>query len=333
MRFVITEYNITGCWYGRRPVDTPVDSHVLKTILQGFCSWVNGVAHMSHTKVSGVTAPFTVHVRDCASHGNDFMVVLWLSSSRQGDDIYAISADDPPNGMQQINVQHVPDGSIAGFPAFFFVDSDHNRLLTFRHEKIRTNGRPQFDAAMRDYMSLHSNELQRSRSVDDEGENVVTIEMCGADGELLNPKFESEVRERQAEKADILRRANEIRKIIRVQDISKKPIDEKKSAVRRLFSLIGASIEHEDVSDARKIRCEIDVHLTREDVENIIRQQSDSPGDERYAFEFKGDSKKVWADKCIARRSVDIDLSSTGPQDLTARAFLDAIEARRDSIV
>ena len=333
MKFIITEHNITGCWYGRRPAGTSVDPLALRVILQGFCSWVNGVAHMSHTKISGATAPFTVHVRDCASHESDFMIVLWLSSSRPGDDVYAISADDPPNGTQQVDVHHVPDGSIAGIPAFFFVDAANNRLLTFRHEKIRTNGRPQFDATMKDYMLLHSDELQRNHRVDDDGTNVVSIEMRGPDGELLKPKFESEVKENRAETAEILRRSGEIRKIIRVQDISKKPVEEKKAAARQLFSLMGASIEHEDVSDARKIKCEIDVHLTREDVENIIRQQSDASGDERYAFEFKGDSKRVWADKCIARRTIDINFSADGPQNLTARDFLDAIEARRNNIV
>lgn len=332
MRFVITRYRITGCWFGRKPRDTEVNPAELDRILDGFHTWVNNTTHMTQTQILG-SQPFNVFVKDCGKHGMDYVIGLWLSSTDRNDNVYAIQGDDPPNGDQRIDVLRHPDGSIPGMPAFFFVDAAANGLFAMRPEQIRISGKPQFDMAIRYYMANHAGTIERHRHVEDDGENVIELNMIGEDGATLTPRFESELQKNPTVSEEILRRVSEIRKIIRVQDISKKSIAERKSAVKRVFSLIGASIENEDVTDSRRIRCEVDVRLTREDVERLIQRQGDAASDEKIAFKFKGDKKKIWADNCIARKTIDLQFDADEPQGVTARKLLSAIERNRQLVV
>ena len=155
----------------------------------------------------------------------------------------------------------------------------------------------------------------------------------GTDGETLKPKFESELQKNPTVAEEILRRYNEIRKIIHVQDISKKTVEEKRSTIRRICELLDADVSDDNVSDSKRIKCEIDVHLTREEVESIIQRQGEAGSDEKVAFQFRGDKKRVWADQCIARKVVDLVIDADGPQDITARKLLNAIEHNRSIVV
>lgn len=327
MKFIVTRYNISGCWYGRRRADTQVEPAELKAVLDGFNKWVNSVPHMTHTQILG-TQPFKVYVKDSDAHGTDYAVGLWLSSTDASNNIYSISGDDPPNGNQRVDVTSFPDGNIPGSPAFFFVDAAHNALYAMRPEKIRINGKPQFDAAVRYFMARHGNVIPRGRRVDGNGTDVVELNMVGRDGETLRPKFESELQKNPTATDEILRRSGDIRKIIRVQDISRKPIVEKRSAISRLCEILGTNVSDDEIADSKRIKCEIDVRLTHDDVERLITGQSET-ADEKIAFKFKNDPKPMWADACIARKTVSIELDADGPQDVTARKLLAAIETNR----
>lgn len=332
MKFVITRYLVTGCWYGRKRSDTPVKPSELNAILSGFNTWVNAATHITQTKISG-TEPFKVYVKNSQASGTDYAVCLWLSSTDSNENVYTIRGDDPPNGDQSAEVISVEDGKIPGTPAFFFVDAAHNALYTMRPEKIRINGKPQFDAALRFFMARHGGTIPRSQRVDSEGADVIDLNMVGPDGETLKPKFESELQKNPTVAEEILRRYNEIRKIIHVQDISKKTVEEKRSTIRRICELLDADVSDDNVSDSKRIKCEIDVHLTREEVESIIQRQGEAGSDEKVAFQFRGDKKRVWADQCIARKVVDLVIDADGPQDITARKLLNAIEHNRSIVV
>lgn len=275
MKFVVTRYNISGCWYGRKKADTPVKPTALNAVLSGFNKWVNSVPHMTHTQILG-TQPFKVYVKDSDAQGTDYAVGLWLSSTDGNNDVYSIRGDDPPNGSQQISVMSCPNGNIPGTPAFFFVDAAHNTLLAMRpKEKIRINGKPQFDAAMRYFMERHSDKIERTKRVEEDGTIAIELNMIGRDGEMLKPKFESELQKNPTVAEEIVRRSSEIRKIIRIQDISKKPVEEKRKTISRLCELLKTDIFNEDVSDSRRIKCEIDVRLTHEEVERLIQRQGE----------------------------------------------------------
>jgi len=332
MNFVVTRYNITGCWFGKKPPRTQVDALVLKTILSGFDVWVDTSIRMADTLVSG-TAPFRVFVRDSESQGSDFAVSLWLSATDGDDNVYAINGDDPPNGEQRVEVLRSEDGGIPGTPAFFFVDTGNKALYTMRPDNIRISGKPQFDAAMRFYMEHHAQRIHRNISVDEEGVFVESLNMIGPDGEYLKPKFESELQRNPTRAEEILRRCNDIRKLIRVQDLSKKPVAERQQAVMNLLALFNAGVSEEDASESRRIKCEVDVRMSREEVEDIIRRQAECGSDEKIAFKFKGDSKPMWADECIARRKINLDVGTDAPQRLKASDLLHAIEACRRDVV
>ena len=67
--------------------------------------------------------------------------------------------------------------------------------------------------------------------------------------------------------------------------------------IRRLCELLDADVSDDNVSDSKRIKCEIDVHLMREEVERLIQRQGEAGSDEKIAFKFRGDSKPVWADQ------------------------------------
>ena len=336
MKSVITKYRITGCWYGRKKADTPVKSEDLLSVVSGFCKWVDNAQHMSHTFIRASTYPFKVYVKDCATNNHDFLVALWLSSQEKDANIYAINENDPPNGSQTVEKTKFGKGKIPGFPAYFFIDSDACILYTIRPKHLQVNGRAQFDAALRFYMAQYAGKIEKQKSVQEDETISVALNMIGKDGEALQPKFESTLQKVPSATQELKRRFHEIRKIVHTQDISRKTQDEKASIVRNAFRIIGADLEKftsRDVSDSRRIKCEVDVRLELEEVEQLIQRQDEVKSNERFGFRFKGDSKTVWADSCIAQKELDIPIEVSGDMPIGAAMLLSALEAKRDKVI
>ena len=333
-KFVVTQYNIVGCWYGRKAHDTPVKSEELLSVLDGFCKWVDKTPHMSHTRIGKDTYPFKVYVKDCASTGHDFLVALWLSSNETNANVYAIDENDPPNGTQTVEKKDFGKGKIPGFPAYFFVDADTCRLYTVRPTHLSVNGRAQFDAALKFYMANHAGEIQKSKRVLNDGRIAVELNMVGADGESLVPKFESTLQKVSSATETLKKRFQEIRKIVHTQDISKKPTAEKVSIVKKAFEVIGATIDdNSDVSNSRRIKCEVDVRLTLEEVQEFVKRQDEVKSNERFGFKFKGDPKTMWADTCIAKKEIELSVKAKEDMPLEAKNLLEAIEVKRPNVV
>ena len=305
-------------------------------MVSGFCKWVNDVPHMSHTYIRTGTYPFKVYVKDCASNGHDYLVALWLSSQEKDSNIYAINENDPPNGNQAVEKKKFGKGKIPGFPAYFFIDTDACLLCTVRPIHLQINGRAQFDAALRFYMQFHAGEIQKEKRVLDDGTIAVNLNMVGPDGETLKPKFASTVQKMPGATQELKRRFREIRKIVHTQDISRKTQHEKESIVTNVFKIIGADlskVQSRDISDSRRIKCEVDVRLELEEVERLIQRQDAVKSNERFGFMFKGDSKVLWADSCIAKKELDIPVTVSDDMPIGAEALLKALEQHKADVV
>ena len=336
MKFIITKYRITGCWYGRKKADMSVKAPELLSVISGFCKWVNDAPHMSHTYIRSGTYPFKVYVKDCASKGHDFLIALWLSSNEKNANIYAIDEDDPPDGTQSVEKKDFGKGKIPGFPAYFFIDADTCLLYTVRPTHLQVNGRAQFDAALKYYMQFHAGEIQKEKRVLEDGTIAVDLNMVGPDDETLTPKFESTLQKVPSATQELTKRFQEIRKIVHTQDISKKTQDEKTAIVTKAFKIIGvdlAKFQSRDVSDARRIRCEVDVRLDREEVEQLIQRQDEMRSNERFGFRFKGDQKTLWADACIAKKELEIPVRVSDDMPIGAKLLLEALECDRADVV
>ena len=315
MKFQITEHTITGCWYGKRSADNRiVHKDELYSILLGFASWIGQAKHISETRItdSASTAPFTVYVKDCACRGNDFVFALWLSSNRDDNqNVYALDVAQPPNTTHKIKKKKFDPGEIPGFPAYIFVNSAACRLYTLRPPTIMNTGRRQFDAAVRFYMEMHHGTIEKKIAVNHDGTRIVSVNMIGEKGELLAPKFNSEINRQKTAAEEILARYSEIRKIVRVRQLRNTPLVEKKGLFAKLLEFLGTTIDDADISDSNRVKVEFDVRLTRDEVQRVIRHQEKNIANEEIGFKFKNDDKMVWANECIIRKDVDIPLQCT----------------------
>lgn len=333
-KFIITKYRVTGCWYGRKKSDTVVDIGELLSVMDGFCKWVDGTQHMSQTRISGKGCyPFDVYVKDCANANHDFLVALWLSSNDSNSNIYAINENDPPNGTQMVEKKEFTKGQIPGFPAYFFIDTDKCLLYTVRPSHLPINGRAQFDAAIKFYMQQHAGEIQKTKRVLQDGTIAIDLNMVSSDGEQLYPKFESTLQKVSSSTETLKKKFHEIRKIVHTQDISKKTKDEKQRLIRKAFDVIGAVLDDSDISDSKRIKCEVDVRLTLEEVEHFVKKQDEVRNNERFGFKFKGDQKIMWADSCIDKKMIEIPVKTNDGMLISARDLLDAIEKNRSSVI
>ena len=336
MNFQVTEHTVTGCWYGRREAnDRVVQTNELYTILSGFATWVGQARHISETKIadSASTAPFTVYVKDCASNDNDFVFALWLSSNRDGDQsVYALNVEQPPNTTHEVKRKTFGPGEIPGFPAYIFVDASSCKLYTLRPPNIMNTGRKQFDAAVQFYMEMHHATVEREIGVEQDGTRTVSINMVGANGETLAPKFSSEIERQKTATEEILSRYSEIRKIVRIRKLRNLPIVEKRGLFSKLFDFLDTQIDDADISDSNRVKVEFDVRLTRQEVRRIIKHQERNIANEEIGFKFKNDDKMVWANQCIVRKSVDIPID-VEDDIVSSQDLLSGIERVRGNLV
>ena len=336
MNFQVTVHNVTGCWYGRRSAeDRVVNSNELYTILQGMASWVGNVKHISETKIadSAATAPFTVYVKDCASKGGDSVFTLWLSSNKDGNQIvYALNIDQPPNTEHKVNRKTFDPGEIPGFPAYIFVDSSASKLYTLRPPNILNTGRKQFDAAVQYDMEEHHATLEKKISVDQEGTQLVSINMVSDKGDLLAPKFSSEIEWQKTGTEEILSRYSEIRKIVRIRKLQNVPLAEKKGMFSMLFDFLEAKIDDADISNSNRVKVEFDVRLSRQEVRQVLKHQENNTSNEEIGFKFKNDDKMVWANQTMVKKTVDIPTESAD-DIVSSEILLSGIERVRETLI
>ena len=336
MLFQITEHSITGCWYGRRNAEEKaVSSDELYTVLRGFSSWIGQAQHISATKIEDVssTAPFTVYMKDCASHDSKFMFALWLSSNRDDNQkVYALNVEQAPNTDHVVSRRDFNPGEIPGFPAYIFVDTSRCKLYTLKPHDILNTGRKQFDAAVRYYMEMHHGSIERSIAVEQDGTRIVSLNMVGENGETLSPKFESEIERQPTSSDEIINRCSEIRKVIRIRKLRNLPIAEKRSLLAGMLEFFSASVDDSDIVDSNRVKLEFDVRLTRQEVKKILRHQENNIANEEIGFKFKNDQKVLWANNTIIRKNIEIPLDETDAIVSSAN-LLAGLEAVRDFIV
>ena len=332
MKFIVTKYRIVGCWYGRKTPDKAVNALAVKDILSGFHKWVGTIPHMSHAEITGADChPFRVFVKDCAAVDTDYLVALWLSSTNGDGSVYAIDINSPPNGTQNIKKSGAGKGMLAGFPAYFLIDSSECCLYTMRPSFSVVNGRSQFDATMRFYMARHSGTIGKTISVSEDGTNNIALKMLDADEESLAPMFKSSLEKVPSAVEELKKEYWKIRKIVHTQNIARKSDEEKHSIISRMFKIIDIDVEgigEKEVTNSRRVKCEVDVRLKENDVDRIIARQSEAGGNERFGFMMTGSSQTRWADTCISRKIVD--LAVEGVDDLPPKAEIVLSEVRKN---
>lgn len=333
MKCVITEYVISGCWYGRKRQGTSVNPSELLSVLGGFRQWVNCTKRMEDTRIEGKTFPFEVYVKDCACIGHDFLISLWLSSTDAKNNIYTIKRDSPPDGTQEVKKRKFDDEDIPGLPTYFFIPADDCRMFAVRPKNLSVNGRTQFDAAIKHYMAKFAKKIPKEKAKLDDGTVLLSLKMTDEKGKDLSPKFESELKEVPSVAKKLLSHAQDVRKIIHTRTLVGKSPKEKKMLIGNLLSIFDADLDDESFDDSEKMRCEIDVNLTPEEIGKLIKNQDKCKAGERYGFLLKGGSSPIWADSCIARKEVDLEVSVNDDIPISAKAMLNGVESSRVDIM
>lgn len=305
-KFVVTAFDVGACGWYARGEDEPSAANRLGDVFKELVDWVKAREHIEETlirvKDSRMSSP--VYASDVADKDGDFLVTLWLDKSRAGNqEVLGLNVKEPPNGSSKVASKKFGTGFIPGFPVYFFVVPEADRVYSVRPGDNQVSGHKEFDGYVQSFIGAHMGDAKSS--TDAEGNKTTLHRMKKNRPEGFSPRFSSKLKKNKREKHDILSRASDIRKIVSSRNLKNESAESKRDFINGLLRVFDLDITADEVGKSKFAKCFIDVELTREQVETML----DTPvRGERIGFVLKGDSKIKWADQCIDRNDIDLDV-------------------------
>jgi len=309
-KFSFTEYKIDHCWYGKKRKKV-VETDDLHSLFYSFSQWVMGVPHITYTKVNSAdTKSCHVYIKDVAFTGADFLVVLWLSNAslKKSNRVVGLKLTDKPGANASIDTTNVKSGFLPGLPVYFYVSTKTRQLFTVKPEGSIITGRPQFDAAIRFFMTYHADKLPKSIETLPSGEKLVLINNKDKDGNTLQPNFITSMEMKKSVRSKIVSKASDVRKLIHSMTTADKTKAEKKSIFDWMMKRLDMNISDSEIEDAQRIKYEVDICMTESHIMDILDKQANANKGERFGFMLKNETTPVWADEQISRKEIELQV-------------------------
>ena len=319
--FQLTRFHITACHYGRFSKLTLDRSTMLSGLIRGFCNWVETAQHLEDTLIADGESE--VYVKDVAMKDSLCCVVLW-SKTGNGDMSLAVSKKEPPRKMGTIKKKEWGDDLIPGEPFYFLLDSVKESLWTLRPPAAQRTEREALERSLRFYM-LHYADAYAREVYKESGEDVFHTVMIRPKDEKGGdlPHFSSEMAKRGQTLDELVKHAEKIKKLVHIVMFKNLNLRQRTKIVDRFTPLFTSTrFSNQQVRDVKRVKYEIDVRLSGEDVRRIIERR-EYARDGRIGFIPTGSPSPVWADENIIR----LDKTLSLPDNVDVFAAEDLLHA------
>ncbi len=264
---------------------------------------------------------------------NEFLLTTW-NETETGDGVFASVYADQAAGNADVEAQDVPDGTIPGYPAYFWFIPERNIVATIRVDN-RLNGHQGMNLYLRGFLERFSRwvvtEKRQPKSL--------TVDIAGyslsGDSEILRvrPDFKSAPVKKQGEIRYIRSHWKKIRKMIRTDEY-KTGRSKSASFLRKALHAFGLSGDAQVPEDTR-YRCEMTYQPTKDELDEII-QHWENDHTSRWddvGFMFSGDGEIKWLSRTTARDIMSLDIDYKNDVVIDEESLMAALAAQRDQLL
>ena len=304
-RFEFTEYDVTDCRFGRLVKDKDRRCALGDTV-SGFHAWVQAAKHLAETRIESPGEE--LYVKESGVSGDLYGFVLWKRMGVESS-VCAINADDPPNAETKVKVRMFGENDIPGEPLYFIVNPGANRLFAVRPSSARPIGRADLVQAIKFFMGIRSKHVQSRQSMPGQGHLESVRSSSGESAK--EPVFRVRVKKRQSVLDRVLENPNHVKTLVHTIPFKDKNPRQRWSILSPLLKFFHEDLGGESFERTRSVTYAIAVDgMQREDVEKAIDAQERAAPGQRIGFKLTKSNQTIWADECLSRRTVNLEIES-----------------------
>ncbi len=268
---------------------------------------------------------------------NDYVMTTWNETETTEGQVASVHADEAA-GSARVEGVEVTQGTIAGYPAYFWLIPNQNLIASVRLEGQRLTGHTGFDLYMKGYLERFSKwvvlpaNVQKATDV-----NVLGYKHNRQTRTDLRPRFRS-VPVRLQGRLDYIRTNRQrIRKMLRKDEYEGGRVQHD-SLVAKLLK--GFGLRHSAPSlDKTRYRFEINYTPSEAELNEIIneytsgRANTDVTRWDDIGFKFEKDNQIHWLSSASAKGEAEVNIRLRDGVVIEADSLLTALHAQRSSLL
>lgn len=333
MKARIRFYNIQHCGYYK---NNRYCFGSVSEMLSDLQKWISGRT-LKETLTYGVSEKnessiLETYCHSVASDEEEFLMVTWNETPSSDGRTMAIQTAVPIENAK-IEVQKVPDGYTPGYPSYFWFLPGKNMFATIQFETL-LNGRANLNAYLNGFLEHYSNRCRYFKTKGDEDDHVAYQDDDNGVG-FYAPRFTSTVMTLPGPVDEIIRRREEIRKII------KKDVHIHERKMEPLFTFLGIPIrgKTQNASQKRSYKIEIDAEPSKSELNAIIKKWKkdvQTNPSEDIGFRLRKTKETLWLQKAVPGIEIDLAIDyeiKLGNVLFDSLTLLNALQSKREKIL
>lgn len=268
-----------------------------------------------------------VYVFGMQSVGDDWLLATWNTVPAADGKVASLARDSRVGRPPTVHDNPVVEGSIPGFPTYFWFVPQHNAFATLRFENPITAARPML-GYVKQFLKTESGYV-----VKDEDDKIVGYRDLNGEGDhtKAHVKVTANVRSKPGEVARLRRERVNIRTVIRDSYLIQR-VRRDRSWFQILSQRVRDSEQASELTQDTKVHIAMNYTPTAEELEQMIQTELNTDRETEYddlGFKLAGSSETIWINSAMSRNTVNVNLQIPANGVVPVRDLAEVLAARR----
>lgn len=310
----INFYNIRKCGYYARGGDRH-EFGSIDSILPQLFDWVSQEGFTLEDTCTyraedeeNVLRTFCCNIRNQRITG-DYLLTLWNETPSVDGRVASVDIHNPV-GQATVHLNDLEDGTIAGYPTYFWFLPDENVFATVR-VNAGLNGHPNMMRFFKGFVDIFSDHVVRDEDPDEDGNYSIVGYRCAVDDDILDnlyPAFHSVPLRNPGELDFIREHRGKIRKLHRKTTLTVNA-EEHLDFWQQLMTMARLR-QAPDLRQNADVTYALPFTPSGEELEGIIEEWQEGVGTgwDDIGFSIKGEQQPLWLSTSLAKTSREFEL-------------------------
>ncbi len=315
-------------YYSRSPSAIPINN--AKNLIENLKQWISTIPTIDTTTspsdVDGVDEKIYCLSVVKSSHNNDHVITLWVGIDTGDGNIVGAIKPSSNAGNIDLETRGFSDGSIPGFPLYFYVIPERNIIFPVRFNGSK-NGIKIFQHYFYGFLTRYSSYC--NYRTDEEGSRVVDFHGPPNSRDLgYYPRFSY----RTWESGSVRERLHEnVERITRVLKRSMAVTSSDRNLVQRMAGIAGSAIDDRFIG--ANFKYEIDYSPTVSEIDGMLSEYASDTDNSELDYGFKIGEDTVWLSHSIRKYTTFADVRKRQGILYSSSGIINALQSTRAQII
>lgn len=261
------------------------------------------------------------------THGTDWLLATWNSMPGGGGKIASMARSSTVGMAPEVHENPVVEGTIAGFPTYFWFVPERNVFASLRFENPVTAVQPML-GYLRQFLKTESGYV-----VTDGDGTIVGYRELNTDGDhtKAHAKITASVRTKPGAVDHLKAVRPDIRCVIRDSYLTqRKKLD--RNVFQRAAQFLRGTVEKSDFTQDAKVHVELKYTPTAAELDQMIETELAAPRETEFddlGFKLSGSNETIWINSALSRNTVNTNLVIPETGVVPVADISDILVARR----